>query len=189
MKEQIEQLAKFILFWSGAIIFVIGLKMSFDGLWPIFECWYEINFPKEAGVYPGVTSEWGSIAAYYAPLAVVGLAVSVIGIFIMMNGERKLEGESKPLAKFTLFWAGVIALTIGLSNFLYGLSNVIIGRWHEINFPTEVWVPPEIPRGLWFPHLRYNMPYIFAGFIILIMGIFMMKNGQRKLEKLAQVRL
>ncbi|MBS7654976.1 hypothetical protein KEJ50_00500 [Candidatus Bathyarchaeota archaeon] len=183
LKEQVEELAKFILFWSGVVIFVFGLKMIFDSLWPIFEGWYGINFPKEAGVYPGVTLEWGSIVAAYTPSAIVGCAVSIIGIFIMMNGKTGLKGESEPLAKFILFWIGVIALTIGLSDFLYGLLNVIIGRWHEINFPTEVWVPPEIPRGLWFPHLRYNMPYIFVGFIILMMGVFMMKNGQRKFGK------
>lgn len=167
-------------FWSGVVILVVSLKIIFDGLWPIFARWYEINFPKEAGVQPGITLEWGSIIAYYTPLAITGCVILVASFFIMINGKRKLEGESKLLAKLALFWIGVIALTIGLSDFLYGLSNAIIGWWHEINFPTEVWVPPEIPRGLWFPHLRDNMPHIFAGFIILIMGIFMMKNGLRK---------
>jgi len=101
----------------------------------------------------------------------------------MMNGERKWEGRSRPLVNFILYWAGVVALLIGLGASLYGLSQAIIGRWYWINFPTEVWVPPEVPRDIWFPHLVYDMPYIFAGCVILMSGILMMRNGRRRLEK------
>jgi len=183
LEEKTKQLPKFVLFWIGFVTLVIGLIISFNGLWNIFTRWYEINFPREAGIWPGITVEWGAVVVWYAPYALVGCVVSIVGIFMRMNGERKWEGRSKPLVNFILFWAGAIALAIGLGAFLYGLSQAILGRWYWINFPTEAGLPPEIPRDIWFPHLVYNMPYIFDGFVILIIGIFMMKNGQRKLVK------
>ena len=179
MKEETRQLPKFALFWVGVVTLAIGLMVFFNGSWNIFTRWYEINFPKEAGIWPGVTSEWARMVVSYAPYIIVGCAISIAGVFMMMNGERKWEGRSKPLVNFILFWAGAIALTVGLGAFLYGLSLVILGRWFWINFPAEAGLPPEIPRDIWFPHLVYNMPYIFAGFVISIMGILMMKNGQR----------
>ena len=183
MKEETRQLPKFILFWIGIVTLAIGLMIFFNGSWNIFTRWYEINFPREAGIWPGVISEWGAIVVWYAPFAIVGCAVSIVGLFMIVNGERKWDGESKPLVNFILFWAGAVALAIGSGVFLYGLSQAILGRWYWINFPAEARLPPEISRDIWFPHLVYNMPYIFAGLVILIMGIFMMKNGRRKLGK------
>jgi len=179
LEEKTRQLSKFVLFWVGVVTLAIGLMIFFNGSWNMFTRWYEINFPKEAGIQPGVTSYWGAMVYWYAPYAIVGCAVSIAGVFVMMNGERKWEGRSKPLVNFILFWAGAIALTIGVGAFLYGLSLVILGRWYWINFPAEAGLPPEIPRDILFPHLVYNMPYIFAGFVILIMGVLMMKNGKR----------
>jgi len=183
LEEKTRQLPKFVLFWIGFVTLVIGSMILFNGSWNIFTRWYEINFPREAGIQPGATLDWGAMVYWYAPYAIVGCAVSIMGIFMMMNGERKWEGRSRPLVNFILYWAGVVASSIGLGAFLYGLSQAIIGHWYWINFPTEVWVPPEVPRDIWFPHLVYNMPYIFAGCVILMSGIFMMKNGQRRLEK------
>lgn len=183
MEEKTRQLPKFALFWIGFVTLVIGLIILFNGLWNIFTRGYEINFPREAGIQPGITLQWGPMVVWYAPYVIVGCVVSIVGIFMMKNGKRKSEGRSRPLVSFILFWAGVVALAIGLGIFLYGLSNAIIERWYWINFPTEVWVPPEVPRDIWFPHLVYNMPYIFAGCVILMSGIFMMRNGQRRLEK------
>ena len=181
MEKKTGRLPRFVLFWIGLVTLAIGLMISFNGSWNIFTRWYEINFPRQAGVPPGSILEWASMVAWYAPYVIVGCVVSIVGIFMMMNGERRWEGRRLPLVNFILYWAGAVASAIGLGTFLFGLSNAIITRWHTINYPTEVYVPPEIPRDIWFPHLEWNMPYIFAGLIILTLGIFMIKSGRRKL--------
>lgn len=183
MRELKKQgsLAKFVLFWTGVATLAVGLMTAFNGSWSIFARWYEINFPTMAGVDPRTTLLWSPMVVSYTPYVITGSIVSLAGIFMTTNGERKYDGRAESLVKFILFWAGVIVLATGLGTFLFGLSQSIIARWQAINFPTEVWVPPEIPRDIWFPYLEWNMPYIFAGILILIVSIFMMKKGQRNL--------
>lgn len=147
MQKRNSGLPRFILFWTGVATFAIGLMITFNGIWSIFARWYEINFPIMAGIGlgSGVTALWTPVIVAYTPYVIAGSTVSIFGVFMAISGKSQYEGRSEPLATFILFWAGLVVLATGLGTFLFGLSQAIIARWQAINFPTEYWLPPDVP--------------------------------------------